>query len=263
VQHAGREAFVPDKGDVVIMFLNALLAMPLANAAPLWLRVDRPGLVIILLLFGGSIFAWSTMVSKFLYLKSARHASLLFLRRYRAMKHPAELYLVAGRRASSAPLQAVYDQACAALEAVLDVQGVAVERLHADGELSHVPLSDRQIRSVQNAVERMVADQVLLLEPSVHYLASAASIAPFLGLLGTVMGVMSAFNSMAGSGSALLSEVAPGIASALLTTVVGLIVALPSSIGYNVLTDQVRQLTVMMDNFAQELVGDLERVHVS
>lgn len=245
------------------MITEMLLAMPFASFVSLILRMDRPGVVICLLLFGGSIFAWSIMVSKFVSLKTARDDSLAFLRRYRALHHPAELYLGNKRRATQAPVQAVYDQACAALEAVLDVQGIEADTLHTQGGLSHVPLSDRQIRSVQTAAERMVADQALVLESSVGYLGSAASVAPFLGLLGTVLGVMGAFGSMAGSGSALLSEVAPGIASALMTTVVGLIVALPSSIGYNVLSDRVKQLTVMMDNFSQELVGDLERVHVS
>lgn len=245
------------------MITDMLLTMPCASLLSLMLKMDQPGIVISLLLFGGSIFAWSTMVSKLISLRNARHESLAFLRRYRALKHPAELYLGNRQRAVQAPVQAVYDQACAALEAVLDVQGIGAEHLHTEGGLSRVPLSDRQIRSVQNAAERMVADQALLLESSVGYLASAANMAPFLGLLGTVLGVMGAFGSMAGSGSALLSEVAPGIASALMTTVVGLFVALPSSIGYNILSDRVRQLTVMMDNFAQELVGDLERVHVS
>ncbi len=245
------------------MITDMLLTMPCASLFSLMLKMDQPGVVICLLLFGGSIYAWSIMVSKLISLSSARNESLAFLRRYRAMKHPAELYLDTTRRSTLAPLQAVYDQACAALEAVLDVQGIEAEHLHAEGGLSRVPLSDRQIRSVQNAAERMVADQALLLESSIGYLASAASMAPFLGLLGTVLGVMGAFGSMAGSGTALLSEVAPGIASALMTTVVGLFVALPSSIGYNILSDRVRQLTVMMDNFAQELVGDLERVHVS
>jgi biopolymer transport protein TolQ len=245
------------------MITDMLLTMPCASAVSMMLKIDKPGLVIILLLFGGSIYAWSIMISKVIFLERARNESLAFLRRYRALKHPAGLYLDDSRRVSQVPLSAVYHQACAALEAVLDVQGIEAERLNAEEGLSHVPLSDRQLRSVQNAAERMVADQALLLESSVGYLASAANVAPFLGLLGTVMGVMNTFGSMAGSGAALLSEVAPGIGSALMTTVVGLIVALPSSIGYNILSDRVRQLTVMMDNFAQELVGDLERVHVS
>jgi biopolymer transport protein TolQ len=107
-----------------------------------------------------------------------------------------------------------------------------------------------------------VADQAILLEKRMGLLATAASAAPFLGLLGTVMGVMTAFSSMASSGPALLSDVAPGISGALLTTVVGLVVALPSSIGYNILSDRIRCITVMMDNFAQEFIGDLERIHI-
>ncbi len=238
-------------------------SVPMASAFSLLLKADTAGLVIILLLFGGSVYVWSLMLSKFLMLKAAGRESLLFLRRYRGQAHPAELFLTPGGRLVNAPLQSVYTQACASLEAVLDVQGIAAGECYASGGLSRVPLSDRQIRSVQNAAERMVADQALLLEADMGYLASAASMAPFLGLLGTVMGVMSAFGSMAGSGTALLSEVAPGISSALLTTVVGLFVALPSSLGYNILSDRLRGLTVMMDNFAQELVGDLERVHVA
>jgi len=85
------------------------------------------------------------------------------------------------------------------------------------------------------------------------------STGPFLGLLGTVWGVMEAFGAMANSGSALLSAVAPGIAGALLTTVVGLLVALPSSIGYNMLTTRIRRLAVQMDNFSQEFAADVQK----
>lgn len=242
---------------------DTLLMLPCASAFSMLLQADASGLIIILLLFGGSVYIWSLMLSKFLLLKTAKRESLAFLRRYRGVGHPAELFLAKNGRSANSPLQEVYVQSCAALEAVLDVQGIEVDQLFADGGLSRVPLSDRQIRSVQNAAERMVADQALLLESNMGYLASASNVAPFLGLLGTVIGVMNAFGSMAGSGTALLSQVAPGISSALLTTVVGLLVALPSSLGYNMLSDSVRLLTVMMDNFGQELVGDLERVHVS
>jgi len=242
---------------------SLFMTLPFASTVSLLMKADAAGLIIILILAAGSVYVWSLMLSKFLQLKAAKSASVLFLQIYRGLDHPAELFLGKGGRLLNSPLRAVYDQACASLRAVLDVQGIDAETAFDEGALSRVPLSDRQIRSVQNAAERTVAEQALLLESDMGSLASAASMAPFLGLLGTVMGVMSAFGSMAGSGSALLSEVAPGISSALLTTVVGLCVALPSSLGYNILSDQVRQLTVMMDNFGQELVGDLERVHVS
>jgi biopolymer transport protein ExbB/TolQ len=88
------------------------------------------------------------------------------------------------------------------------------------------------------------------------------SASPFLGLLGTVWGVMEAFGGMAASGSAMLSAVAPGISGALLTTVVGLLVALPSAIGYNLLTNKIRRISVQMDNFAQEFISETQNAYV-
>ncbi|HAS83630.1 MAG TPA: hypothetical protein DCS43_13410 [Verrucomicrobia bacterium] len=241
---------------------DMFLMMPVAaSTLSLMLKSDATGYVIMGILFLGSIYVWALMFSKWFYLKACKRECLAFLRRYRILEHPAALFLDK-RHTQASPLQAIYDQSCTALEAVLNVQGTSASRLQAeDGGLAKITLSDRQIHSVQSAAERTVAEQALLLEANMSYLASASSAAPFLGLLGTVLGVMTAFGSMTGSGSALLSEVAPGIAGALGTTVVGLFVALPSSLGYNALSDKVRQLTVMMDNFSQELVGDLERVH--
>ena len=119
------------------------------------------------------------------------------------------------------------------------------------------------MEAVRNVAERTVADQALLLESSMGYLATAVSASPFLGLLGTVWGVMDAFGGMAVSGSATLSAVAPGISGALLTTVVGLLVALPSAIGYNYLTNEIRQMCVQMDNFAQDISAAIQRSFAS
>jgi biopolymer transport protein TolQ len=93
-------------------------------------------------------------------------------------------------------------------------------------------------------------------------LATATSAAPLLGLLGTVWGVMDAFGGMVIAGAAMLSSVAPGISGALLTTVVGLVIAIPSTIGYNILSDRIRRLAVVMDNFAQELVHEIDRHYI-
>ena len=90
-------------------------------------------------------------------------------------------------------------------------------------------------------------------------LATAVTASPFLGLLGTVWGVMESFSAMAKTGSVQLSAVAPGIAGALLTTVIALLVALPSAIGYNMLTTRVKELHVQTDNFAQELIAEVQR----
>ncbi len=88
------------------------------------------------------------------------------------------------------------------------------------------------------------------------------SASPLLGLLGTVWGVLDSFTQMALQGVANLSAVAPGIASALLTTVVGLLVAIPSSIGYNMLIAKIRTMAVQMDNYADEFMAQLQRTFI-
>lgn len=242
--------------------------VPLASV-DFWMIVkqtDTFGWAICLLLIGGSVWVWTMMVNKYYALKKAERDCWVFLKVYRQQSHPMLAYFEgdADMDCGGQLLSAVYRQSGAALEAVFDVQGVVDEgQLKSAHGLSAIRLSDRQIHSVQNAAERSVADQALMLEKDMAHLASASSLAPFMGLFGTVWGVMMSFGNMAGSGTALLSEVAPGISSALLTTFVGLFVALPSSFGYNLLLDRIRRLTVLMDNFAQEMTGDLERVHLA
>ena len=94
------------------------------------------------------------------------------------------------------------------------------------------------------------------------YLATAVSMSPMLGLLGTVWGVMESFIAMAQKGMVNLQAIAPGIAGALLTTVIGLLVAIPSAIGYNMLASRVRTLSVQMDNFADEFMAEVQRQFV-
>ena len=226
------------------------------------LRSDFMGRAILLLLMAGSIWVWSMMVTKNSYLRRAQMDSERFLATYRKALHPL-LVERPKRQLSGSPVEVVYAQCFSALEAVLDVQGIRLDTLDDSSELVRIRLTDRQIDSVRNAAERAVSEQALLLESNMNTLASACSLAPFCGLFGTVWGVMRAFGAMSGSGSALLSEVAPGISSALATTVLGLAVAIPSVFGYNKLSDHIRCLTVTMDNFAQEMTGDLERVHRS
>jgi biopolymer transport protein TolQ len=111
---------------------------------------------------------------------------------------------------------------------------------------------------VKRVLERAVAQESLKLESGLILLAIAVSGAPFLGLLGTVWGVMSAFSYVAMLGRADLATMAPGVAAALATTVCGLLVAIPSMFGYNWLVHNLRVQTVELDNFAQELVSKME-----
>lgn len=111
---------------------------------------------------------------------------------------------------------------------------------------------------VKRNLEGAVAQESLRLESGLILLAIAVSGAPFLGLLGTVWGVMDAFGYVAKQGQASLNVMAPGVAGALVTTVAGLLVAIPSMFGYNWLVHNLRVLTVNLDNFAQDLTSRME-----
>ena len=128
----------------------------------------------------------------------------------------------------------------------------------ADGTRKAKQVSLKAMEHVKRALERAVSQESLKLESGLILLAIAVSGAPFLGLLGTVWGVMSAFSDVALKGSADLAALAPGVSSALVTTVAGLLVAIPSMFGYNWLVHNLRVLTVELDNFAQLLVSKME-----
>ncbi len=241
---------------------SGFAAMPLADIFFSFKQSNVPGKVIVLLLFVGSIYAWSIMVTKYMDLRRARDLSYRFLQAFRKEVNPVTLYLRRQKYAGS-PLYSVYEQGCLALGTELENIGTNTDELFVGDidRLSHT-LRAQQIETVRNLVDRTVADQLLLLERQMGVLATAVSASPFLGLLGTVWGVMEAFTGMAIAGTATLSAVAPGIAAALLTTVVGLLVALPSAIGYNMLNGRIRELHVQMDNFAQEFMAQLQNTFI-
>ena len=182
-----------------------------------------------------------------------------FLIAYRNEGTPASLFLKRYRFEPS-PVYLVFDSVFHALGAEFESKGVDPNDLFMGGVgVGQQKLTTFNIGSIRNVAERTLADQLLLMENQMGLIATAASAAPFLGLLGTVWGVMEAFGGMAQTGSAMLSVVSPGISGALLTTVVGLLVALPSTVGYNLLSDKIRRISVGMENFVQELISDIER----
>jgi len=212
--------------------MNGLfLPLFLGNVTDVFNQSALPGKLIVLILFISSVAVWYVMATKIVQLSRARAGSKRFIALFRKKSNPFDQ----SPRIPESPLNTLYEAGCEAIA----TQG-------------NQPLTSHQVESVQAVIDRTLADEALLLEDGMGLLATAVSACPFLGLLGTVWGVMDAFMGMASSGAATLSAVAPGIAGALLTTVVGLLVALPSAIGYNMLTSRIRRLAVQMDNFSQE-----------
>jgi biopolymer transport protein TolQ len=213
-----------------------------------WNEATWAGKLILILLALFSIFAWSIMAAKAMQMRQARRLNRFFDAEYRGQRTVLAIH-ERKVQVEGCPLFAVYQEGCAELE----------RRLKGSGEgQSRGTISLTAMEHVKRTLERVVAQQCLKLESGLIMLAIAVSGAPFLGLLGTVWGVMSAFSYVAMQGKADLATMAPGVAAALVTTVAGLLVAIPSMFGYNYLVHTLRVFTVEMDNFAQDLVSRIE-----
>lgn len=211
-----------------------------------WRKATPEAKVIIIVLILFSVFAWSVMAAKAMQMRRAKKMNFYFDSEFRVQPNVLAIY---DRRVQvdGCPLFTAYQEGCMELD----------NRLKADnGRRKHV--SFKAMEHVKRSLERAVAQESLKLESGLILLALAVSGAPFLGLLGTVWGVMSAFSNVARMGQADLPTLAPGVAAALVTTVAGLLVAIPSMFGYNWLVHNLRVMTVQLDNFAQELVSRME-----
>jgi len=214
------------------------------------------GKAVIALLVFGSIFSWSVMVSKIVMIRRARTETRRLLRRFRAARKPLVIYQ--NREAyPDSPAYAVYLAGCKELTFHLlgttEIDDTFSTRLAESEKISPVAMN-----AVRSALEREVGEQALRMEDRMTVLATAVSGAPFLGLLGTVWGVMDTFSAIAASNSASLTTMAPGVSGALITTVTGLLVAIPAMFGYNFLVVTIRGMTVELDNFAAELAAAFE-----
>ncbi len=214
----------------------------------IWRQATLEAKVIIIILIFFSIAAWTVMAFKALQMRRARKLNQFFAEEFKGQKNVLEMF---DRRihAEGCPLFAVYQAGSTELDARL--KGSA-----AEARKKHISL--KSMEHVKRLVENAVAQESLKLESGLILLAIAVSGGPFLGLLGTVWGVMDTFAGIARSGNPSMQAMAPGVAAALATTVAGLLVAIPSMFGYNWLVHNLRVRTVELDNYAQELVSKME-----
>ena len=149
------------------------------------------------------------------------------------------------------PLASVYSAGVEKLQEFYQKSSGAAPGIHG---IAPCKLSDAQYNAIEAVLEREISSQIQEMETHVNILATLVSLSPFCGLFGTVWGVMMAFCGIAVAGKPDFTALAPGVAGALLTTVAGLIVAIPSLVGYNCLTSAIRTMTVTMDNFTEEFM---------
>ncbi|MEM9157604.1 MAG: MotA/TolQ/ExbB proton channel family protein [Verrucomicrobiota bacterium] len=193
-----------------------------------------------------SICAWAVMIGKFLELKKLRLYNLGFeqsLHRLSSVVNTPPGFSAPKR----VPYAALYLDAVEAYHRVQAKDGESAEQLRA-----------ARIEHVENALQRTLANKTLSYESSMIFLATIVSGAPFFGLLGTVWGVMDAFGAVGLQATATLQNLAPGVSGALLTTVAGLCVAIPSVFGYNYLLSRTKILVTELENFASALADMIE-----
>lgn len=223
-------------------------------------RIDTIGLIIFCALILLSILAWSIMITKFREVSRAQKSSAVFLNTIRRDRNFLTMFQQ-GTKVQGCPLFEVYVAGCRELTGAVPKIEEEPDLLRGGasslGVLNRISVAE--LERVKTALERTVADQAVTLESQIVLLGTSVTTAPFLGLLGTVYGIMEAFASIGMAGDTNISTLAPGIAGALINTVGGLFVAIPSLIGYNVLLGRIRHLTVQMDNFASELVTWIEK----
>lgn len=203
---------------------------------------NTAGQIIIFLLLLFSLLAWTVMVGKYMDLKRFRELNTAFEKQLGTSGLLRGLEFGAGRSVQG-PHALLTRAALEALQRGEQAGGSEALR----------------IALVENALQRAVARTTVVYESKMVVLGSIVTGAPFMGLLGTVWGVMDAFGAIAGgSAGGTIQSLAPGVSGALLTTVAGLLVAIPSVFGYNYLLTETKILTTELENFASDLADRLE-----
>lgn len=222
-----------------------------------WDQSTWEGRGIILALLALSMFAWSVMIYKGAQMRRARRLNHAFEVEF---ENQTDVLDIHRRRVDvrGCPLFNIYEAAGATLVERLETARRRQMKQGGPGITAGRLTPEHVMEHIQRALDRAVARESVALESGLILLAIAVSGAPFMGLLGTVWGVMVAFSQAGLAGKAQLEVLAPGVAAALSTTVAGLLVAIPSMFGYNWLVHTLRILTVEMDNFAQELASRID-----
>lgn len=254
----------------------SLFSPLLANALQFALdKATTEGKITIGVLAVVSMFSWTVILGKARQLYRATKMSRRFFAEYRSIRDPLELYRTKHEFVGS-PAYEIYITGTEELAYHLKNNPVEIRR---DGEAipAHpVPgtetdvftrgvttkISNASFESVKVALERSVSTQAISLEKGMIILTTAVAGGPFLGLLGTVWGVMETFSGIAIKQAASLTAMAPGVAGALIATVVGLFVAIPAMFAYNYMVTMIRHITQELDNFVTELATSIEHTYV-
>jgi biopolymer transport protein TolQ len=217
---------------------------------PAWLQVSLVNIfenikpvpmAVIAILVLGSLVSWTVVFAKLGSFGKAKRQNRSFLRAFRKASN-LQAVALASEQFAAAPLVAVFDFGYGEVERQMKQRGTLVNR-----------------SSIERSLQLGISEEIAKLENNMNWLATVASVSPFIGLFGTVWGIMDAFNGLGAAGSASLRAVAPGISEALVTTALGLAAAIPAVIFYNMFSTTIKELGTRMEDFAIEFQNMAER----
>lgn len=219
-------------------------------------------IIAILLLF--SAISWGIIIGKVRALKVAREQTAIFLNVFRKSSKFSEVNAVCTKLRQS-PMVGLFLAAYSELNYQLRIgsknkfKGKDSFSGFEKEEFDNVKTTIQSMEGISRSLQRASAIEVNRLERSLNFLATTAAISPFIGLLGTVIGIIDAFRDIGMQGQASLATVAPGISAALIATAVGLFAAIPAAIGYNFLLNKIKIIATQMDDFSLEFISITER----
>ena len=197
--------------------------------------------LVLVILFLFSLLSWAIILSKWAALRRARAQSGRFIRMFRKSQRLEDVAAVA-EQFSPSPLVQVFEYG----------YGEYKRQTNPGGRL-------RSLDAVQRATQIAASEELTRMERRLPLLATTGAVTPFIGLFGTVWGIIDAFHGLGTAGAATLRAVAPGISEALITTAAGLFAAIPAVIAYNAFAHSLREFGARMDDFAAEFLNTVER----
>jgi biopolymer transport protein TolQ len=226
------------------------------------LRAGPMGKFVLLILMGFSVASWAIIIHKWRQLRRVKRETRMF-REIFAESDNLPLVYAATKQYRASPLARIFASGYADLRGYLSAKMPPVRgRNGVSDELTEEPVIEPKVFDVgrfQRMLSVVASEETLRLEGLLSFLATTGSATPFIGLFGTVWGVMNAFHGIGLRGSATLATVAPGISEALIATAAGLAAAIPAVIAYNHFVSQIRVISGEMENFSGEFASYAER----
>ncbi|MGD0800421.1 MAG: MotA/TolQ/ExbB proton channel family protein [Terracidiphilus sp.] len=199
-------------------------------------------LAVLALLLVASLYSWTVILGKASSFRRATRESRRFIRGFRTASRLQEIATLSTQCVNS-PLAQVFDEVYETYKRQTGGSG-----------------PPRNLASLERSAQTAASEAVTSLERRMTWLATIASASPFVGLFGTVMGIVDAFHGLGAAGSATLRAVAPGISEALITTAAGLFVAIPALVAYNQFSARIRVFAAATDDFCRELLNSLDEI---